>query len=92
MKLCALVENIPQALPGIIKEIRHKFITGTTSQGIHEKCPDSSPCKLPNYSPSKTVPTDPKTIMELEKKLLDMYIYKCAEAVCYKINHTTNLN
>lgn len=49
-------------------------------QGIHTKCPQSSPCHMPRYTPSKNLLTDPREIQKLEKMLKKTYIYTCAES------------
>ena len=51
-------------------------------QGIHTGCYRASPCRLPNYSTTKTILTDPKAIQFLEKQLKDTYIYRLPEAFC----------
>ena len=60
----------------------HDVHTCMHTQGQHSKCPSTSPCHTPAYTPSKIKLDNEKAIESLRQQLKSTYIYRSAEDFC----------
>ena len=60
----------------------HDVHTCMHTQGQHSKCPSTSPCHTPAYTPSKIKLDNEKAIESLHQQLKSTYIYRSAKDFC----------